>query len=162
MVPNDCGDRVGGEGVPPNIWEVVVYTGLQEITGEKIVIKHLSLTSILPDTSQYMTYEGSTTHPGCWETTIWIILNKPIYMTKQELYYLRLLQQGSQQTPKAPLGNNARPPQPLYHRTVRTNIDFQVSEEFSPNKNKCEITMRKDMYYKANSWGRQMNELFPV
>lgn len=33
--------------------------------------------------------------------------------------------QGSEQTPKAPLGNNARPLQPLHHRTVRTNIDFQ-------------------------------------
>lgn len=32
-----------------------------------------------------MTYEGSTTHPGCWESTVWIILNKPIYITKQEV-----------------------------------------------------------------------------
>ena len=32
--------------------------------------------------------------------------------------------QGSPETPKAPLGNNARPLQPLHHRTVRTNIDF--------------------------------------
>lgn len=32
--------------------------------------------------------------------------------------------QGSEQAPKAPLGNNARPLQPLHHRTVRTNIDF--------------------------------------
>lgn len=32
--------------------------------------------------------------------------------------------QGSEQTPKAPLGNNARPLQPLHHRTIRTNIDF--------------------------------------
>lgn len=72
-----------------------------------------------------MTYEGSTTHPGCWESTVWIILNKPIYITKQELYALRRLMQGNEQTPKAPLGNNARPLQPLHHRTVRTNIDFQ-------------------------------------
>lgn len=36
--------------------------------------------------------------------------------------------QGSEQTPKAPLGNNARPLQPLHHRTVRTNIDFQNSK----------------------------------
>lgn len=32
--------------------------------------------------------------------------------------------QGSEVTPKAPLGNNARPLQQLHHRTVRTNIDF--------------------------------------
>jgi Eukaryotic-type carbonic anhydrase len=40
---------------------------------------------LLPNTDQYMTYEGSTTHPGCWESTVWIILNKPIYITKQEV-----------------------------------------------------------------------------
>ena len=32
-----------------------------------------------------MTYDGSTTHPGCWETTSWIIYNKPIYITRQEV-----------------------------------------------------------------------------
>lgn len=88
-------------------------------------IRHISLRSLLPNTDAFMTYEGSTTHPGCWESTVWIILNKPIYITKQELYALRRLMQGSEQTPKAPLGNNARPLQPLHHRTVRTNIDFQ-------------------------------------
>lgn len=41
-----------------------------------------------------------------------------------QLYALRRLMQGSEETPKAPLGNNARPLQPLHHRTVRTNIDF--------------------------------------
>ncbi|PNF43045.1 hypothetical protein B7P43_G05565, partial [Cryptotermes secundus] len=88
-------------------------------------IRHLSLHSLLPETLQYMTYEGSTTHPGCWETTVWIILNRPIYITKQEFYALRKLMQGSETTPKAPLGNNARPVQHLHHRTVRTNIDFK-------------------------------------
>lgn len=40
---------------------------------------------MLPDIKYYMTYEGSTTHPGCWETTVWIVLNKPIYITKREV-----------------------------------------------------------------------------
>lgn len=114
-------------------------------------IRHLSLRSLLPDTEHYMTYEGSTTHPGCWETTVWIILNKPIYITKQELYQLRRLMQGSEETPKAPLGNNARPLQNLHHRTVRTNIDFK--QQSSETKN-CP-TMYKEMYYKANSWNAE-------
>ncbi|CAG2052945.1 unnamed protein product [Timema podura] len=91
-------------------------------------IRYISLRSLLPDTDYYMTYEGSTTYPGCWETTVWIILNKPIYITKQELYALRQLKQGLEETPKAPLGNNARPIQELFHRTVRTNIDFRKEE----------------------------------
>ncbi|KAG8227025.1 hypothetical protein J437_LFUL006645 [Ladona fulva] len=49
------------------------------------------------------------------------------------LYALRKLMQGPEDIPKAPLGNNARPLQPLYHRTVRTNIDFNnqgIKKEF--------------------------------
>lgn len=45
-----------------------------------------------------------------------------------QMYALRKLMQGSQEIPKAPLGNNARPLQPLHHRTVRTNIDFQNTD----------------------------------
>lgn len=58
---------------------------LSLIPGASTPIKHLSLRSMLPDTEHFMTYEGSTTHPGCWETTVWIILNKPIYITKHEV-----------------------------------------------------------------------------
>lgn len=33
--------------------------------------------------------------------------------------------------PKAPLGNNFRPPQPLHYRPVRTNIDFNVKSKIA-------------------------------
>lgn len=36
--------------------------------------------------------------------------------------------QGDAKHPKAPLGNNFRPPQPLHHRPVRTNIDFNSKQ----------------------------------
>lgn len=49
-------------------------------------------------------------------------------MVVWQMYALRKLMQGSQEIPKAPLGNNARPLQPLHHRTVRTNIDFQNTD----------------------------------
>ena len=42
-----------------------------------------------------------------------------------QLYQLRKLMQGEPDSPKAPLGNNFRPTQPINHRFVRTNIDFQ-------------------------------------
>lgn len=54
-------------------------------SGSSTPIRHISLRSLLPNTDAFMTYEGSTTHPGCWESTVWIILNKPIYITKQEV-----------------------------------------------------------------------------
>lgn len=60
---------------------------MHSLSGSSTQIRHLSLKALLPNTDQYMTYEGSTTHPGCWESTVWIILNKPIYITKQEVIY---------------------------------------------------------------------------
>ncbi|XP_033215365.1 carbonic anhydrase-related protein 10-like [Belonocnema kinseyi] len=114
--------------------------------GDKAQVRHLSLRTLLPDTPGYMTYEGSTTHPGCWETAVWLVLNKPIYITAQELYALRRLMQGPDNSPKAPLGNNSRPLQGLHHRTIRTNIDFHKRPEA-----KCP-TMANDMKYKANTW----------
>ncbi|KAK9875581.1 hypothetical protein WA026_009384 [Henosepilachna vigintioctopunctata] len=100
-----------------------------------------------------MTYEGSTTHPGCWETTVWILLNKPIYITKHELYQLRKLMQGSEDAPKAPLGNNARPIQPLHQRTIRTNINFG-----SAKKKGCP-SMEKNMHYTANKWSTNAKDI---
>uniref|UniRef100_T1H586 Uncharacterized protein n=1 Tax=Megaselia scalaris TaxID=36166 RepID=T1H586_MEGSC len=47
--------------------------------------------------------------------------------------------------PKAPLGNNYRPTQPLLHRPVRTNIDFKPSKQ---NGGKVCATMYRDFHYK--------------
>lgn len=59
-------------------------------------VKRLSIRGLLPDTDYYMTYDGSTTMPACYETVTWLILNKPIYITKQQvckflIYHLTVL-----------------------------------------------------------------------
>lgn len=41
-----------------------------------------------------------------------------------QLHVLRKLLQNDIKNPTAPLGDNYRPPQPLYNRLLRTNIDF--------------------------------------
>lgn len=50
-----------------------------------------------------------------------------------QLHALRRLMQGDLKHPKAPLGNNYRPPQPLHHRPLRTNIDFNVKQASTNN-----------------------------
>ncbi|XP_073828404.1 carbonic anhydrase-related protein B [Musca autumnalis] len=117
--------------------------------GDEAFVKRLSIRGLLPETDHYMTYDGSTTAPACHETVTWIVQNKPIYITKQQLHALRRLMQGSPDHPKAPLGNNYRPPQPLLHRPIRTNIDFKTSK--TTGKAACP-TMYKEVYYKATSW----------
>ncbi|XP_052873571.1 carbonic anhydrase-related protein 10 [Anopheles cruzii] len=117
--------------------------------GDESPVRRISVRDLLPDTEHYMTYEGSTTAPACHETVTWLVMNKPIYITKQQLHALRRLMQGGPDHPKAPLGNNFRPPQPLLHRPVRTNIDFRNKQE---KGGKICPTMYKDVHYKANSW----------
>ena len=120
----------------------------------------MHLSSLLPSTEDYMTYEGSTTHPGCWESVTWVLMNKPIYITRRDLTRLRTLMQGDALTPKAPLARNVRPMQELHGRSVRTNILFdgvQREDLFKRNNNnnkaardgKCPDVVR-DTYYKAN------------
>lgn len=56
--------------------------------GEEVEVKRLSVRGLLPETDYYMTYDGSTTMPACHETVTWLILNKPIYITKQQVLFL--------------------------------------------------------------------------
>lgn len=51
-------------------------------------VNKLSVRGLLPDTDYYMTYDGSTTAPACFETVTWVIINKPIYITKQQVSFL--------------------------------------------------------------------------
>ncbi|KAE8745317.1 hypothetical protein FOCC_FOCC008002 [Frankliniella occidentalis] len=116
--------------------------------GDSVPVTRISIHGLLPNTSAYMTYDGSTTMPGCHETVTWIVFNKPIYITKQQLLALRRLMQGTIATPKAPLGNNFRGPQSLHNRPLRTNIDFRKD---AATGNQC-VSMKKTTYYKANVW----------
>ncbi|KAG8223800.1 hypothetical protein J437_LFUL001521, partial [Ladona fulva] len=52
--------------------------------GAESEVRRLSVRGLLPETDFYMTYDGSTTAPACHETVTWVVLNKPIYITKQQ------------------------------------------------------------------------------
>ncbi|XP_042883566.1 carbonic anhydrase-related protein 10-like [Penaeus japonicus] len=109
-------------------------------------VERLSVRGLLPSTENYMTYEGSLTQPPCHETVTWVVLNKPIYITKQQLHVLRKLHQGTKAAPKAKMVNNFRPIQQMYHRPLRTNIDFTNGRQLN-----CP-SMARQMYYTANTW----------
>lgn len=55
--------------------------------GNTATVRRISIRGLLPETENYMTYEGSTTAPACHETVTWIVLNKPIYITKQQVRF---------------------------------------------------------------------------
>jgi len=113
--------------------------------GDTTRINQINLASIMPNTGDYITYEGSTTFPGCWETTTWVVMNKPVYISKQELDMFYQLRQGDKVMEKAALGNNLRPRQPLNNRSVRTNIAVEGQ------KAGCEEEIPA-VKFKTNDW----------
>jgi len=63
------------------------------VSGESVGIGSISINGLLPTTTTYITYDGSTTMPGCHETVTWILLNKPVYITKQQVRCISALQE---------------------------------------------------------------------
>ena len=119
--------------------------------GDSARVHQLSLANLLPNTADYVTYEGSTTYPGCWETVTWLLVNKPLYVSRQEMEMFYQLRQGdSPLMEKAPLGNNLRPRQPVNNRAVRTNIALQRAEEAAGGRS-CSQDLPK-VVYTSSDW----------
>ncbi|XP_068200479.1 carbonic anhydrase-related protein 10-like isoform X1 [Palaemon carinicauda] len=123
--------------------------GLKNIryVGSSYRVESISVNDLLPESRYFITYEGSTTMPACHETVTWIILNKPAYITKEQLLSLREITQTNStlQVPAPTLADNFRPPQKLNHRPVRTNIDFSNAGGNCPS-------MQSVARYTANAW----------
>lgn len=58
--------------------------------GQERSMPALSLKLLLPPTDYYITYEGSATTPACQETATWILFNRPLYITEQQVCIDRL------------------------------------------------------------------------
>ena len=84
--------------------------------GRSKVLK-LSLAQLLPDTAQYVTYSGSLTQPSCQETVQWLLLNRPVYVSSEQLSLLRTSVALEGQSDA-----NSRPTKPLHARPLITNI----------------------------------------
>jgi carbonic anhydrase len=92
----------------------------------KTKLKRFHPSQLMPNTEQYVTYEGSLTFPGCYETVTWVILNNPIYINKEDLAIWNDLQQTStKQSNPVFMAPNYRPLKPLNGRLIRTNINVR-------------------------------------
>jgi len=115
--------------------------------GTSTTMTSLSLTSLIPITSQFITYEGSLTQPGCQESVTWIVPNKPVYITAELLQLLSTLMQGTSDDPRAPLAGNIRPSQASNGRVVRTNINFDKN-----NDRDCQEISATHKYQSTQFW----------
>ncbi|KAI9514988.1 Carbonic anhydrase- protein 10 [Dissostichus eleginoides] len=100
---------------------------------DAFLLMGLNIGDLYPDTTRYITYEGSITIPPCYETSTWILINKPVYVTQMQMHSLRLLSQNEPYKIFMSMSDNTRPPQPLLQRCIRTNINFSKQGRDCPN-----------------------------
>jgi carbonic anhydrase len=55
----------------------------------KFLDENLNLNNLMPKDKRYITYSGSLTTPPCTEGVRWIVLKKPISISKQQLEKLK-------------------------------------------------------------------------
>ncbi|XP_064609368.1 carbonic anhydrase-related protein 10-like [Liolophura sinensis] len=110
------------------------------LKGNQTKLHALEIQKIIPQTEFYMTYHGSFTQPGCEEVVTWVLLNKPLYFSREQMNALRKLTK-IQDPGQILMENNFRSPLPLYQRTIRTNINMEDP--------KCVVT--KTLEYRLNN-----------
>ncbi|XP_066498647.1 carbonic anhydrase-related protein 10 isoform X2 [Hoplias malabaricus] len=97
------------------------------------LLKGLQLDELFPETSRFITYDGSMSVPPCLETATWILINKPVYVSPIEMQSLRLLSQNQATEIFLSMSDNIRPIQQLHQRCIRTNINYNQRGRHCPN-----------------------------
>ncbi|XP_008313110.1 carbonic anhydrase-related protein 10a isoform X1 [Cynoglossus semilaevis] len=106
----------------------------------------LNIEEVYPETSSFITYDGSMTIPPCFETATWLLMNKPVYLTRMQMHSLRLLSQNQPSQIFLSMSDNVRPVQPLNNRCIRTNINFSLQGKDCPNNR------AQKLQYRVNEW----------
>ncbi|MED6248275.1 Carbonic anhydrase- protein 10 [Ataeniobius toweri] len=106
----------------------------------------LNIEEIYPETNSFITYDGSMTIPPCFETATWILMNKPVYLTRMQMHSLRLLSQNQPSQIFLSMSDNVRPVQPLNNRCIRTNINFSMQGKDCPNNRAQKLQYRGTNY----------------
>lgn len=53
--------------------------------GNSVPISGFNISALLPETEYFVTYDGSLTIPGCHESVVWLLLNKPLYASQAQV-----------------------------------------------------------------------------
>ncbi|TKR65143.1 hypothetical protein L596_025593 [Steinernema carpocapsae] len=110
--------------------KITMATASVIFKGQQADILDLKPWRLMPKTEEYVTYEGSTTSPGCDETVKWIVFNKPIYIMMGHFQSWNELQQTPTQEQEPRFTSpNARNLQELNQRILRTNINHKIKND---------------------------------
>ncbi|VDN03541.1 unnamed protein product [Thelazia callipaeda] len=122
-----------GEETSEELLKITNFIEKVPFKKKRVTMNDLKVWKLFPNLTDYITYEGSMTSPGCYETVTWIILNHPIYITRKDLNRWRKLQRtvAEEKEPQY-VAPNFRPLQYSHGRLIRTNIVSKVSYVFEP------------------------------
>ncbi|KAJ4938929.1 hypothetical protein JOQ06_028395 [Pogonophryne albipinna] len=123
-----------------------VYSPHIRAGDDAYLLTSLNIEEIYPETSSFITYDGSMTTPPCFETVTWLLMNKPVYLTRMQMHSLRLLSQNQPSQIFLSMSDNVRPVQELNNRCIRTNINFSMQGKDCPNNR------AQKLQYRVNEW----------
>ncbi|SEM22405.1 carbonic anhydrase [Mesobacillus persicus] len=95
------------EGEKNGLFQILTNYFPSTTGSEKEINETLDLTNLLPDEKEVYTYDGSLTVPPCTEGVKWIIFNKPIELSRQQIKKITDLHPA-----------NNRPLQPIGEREI--------------------------------------------
>ncbi|CAL1534574.1 unnamed protein product [Lymnaea stagnalis] len=117
-----------GTGTVNSAFSLLIEKAIKiNLQGQEVRLETFNAKALLPATDYYITYEGSFTYPGCYETVTWVIFNRPILIQASQLDIIRQLQKRQQDTRMTMMGGNLRPTMPVNNRAIRTNINYHTS-----------------------------------
>lgn len=79
-------DNQTSTSVSPHL-ETLLSKASEQLTyrAASVALSGLNISALLPDTREFVAYEGSLTFPGCHETVSWILMNKPLYVSQSQV-----------------------------------------------------------------------------
>lgn len=77
------------------IRNLILMSFLFSSLDDAYLLQGLNIEELYPETSSFITYDGSMTIPPCYETASWIIMNKPVYITRMQVSFSGLSKWGN-------------------------------------------------------------------
>lgn len=96
-----------------------IWRSFPEKPGDRVKVADFDLSKLLPADLHSYRYPGSLTTPACKEGVQWVVLARPVEMSRAQIERFRSVFFGTERFP----AGNARPVQPLERRTVVTDVE---------------------------------------